>query len=161
MVKTLNIGMRKCSDDDGEDFSSGKFSSVYFPLFLLLFLSFYSEGYLSKIGFCSVQFRLVQFSCSVLSDSVTPWTEAWQASLSFTNSQSLLKLTSIELVMHPTISSSVIHFSSCPQPFPASGSFPGSQLFASGGQSIGASASASVLPMNIQDHSIVMAKGLV
>ena len=96
MVKALNIGMRKCSDDDeddddGEDFSSGKFSSVYFPLFLLLFLSFYSEGYLSKIGFCSVQFRLVQFSCSVLSDSVTPWTEAWQASLSFTNSQSLLK----------------------------------------------------------------------
>ena len=52
---------------------------------------------------------------------------------------------------HPTISSSVIPFSSCPQSFPASGSFQMSQLFASGGQSIGASASASVLPMNIQD----------
>ena len=52
---------------------------------------------------------------------------------------------------HPTISSSVIPFSSCPQSFPASGSFPVSQLFASGGQSIGVSASASVLPMNIQD----------
>ena len=51
---------------------------------------------------------------------------------------------------HPTISSSVVPFSSCPQSFPASGSFPLSQLFASGGQSIGASASASVLPMNIQ-----------
>ena len=51
---------------------------------------------------------------------------------------------------HPTISSPVIHFSSCLQSFPASGSFPVSQLFASGGQSIGASASASVLPMNIQ-----------
>ena len=51
---------------------------------------------------------------------------------------------------HPTISSSVIPFSSCPQSFPASGSFPMSQLFASGGQSIGVSASASVLPMNIQ-----------
>ena len=51
---------------------------------------------------------------------------------------------------HPTISSSVIPFSSCPQSFPASGSFPMSQLFTSGGQSIGASASASVLPMNIQ-----------
>ena len=51
---------------------------------------------------------------------------------------------------HPTISSSVAPFSSCPQSFPASGSFPMSQLFASGGQSIGASASASVLPMNIQ-----------
>ena len=48
---------------------------------------------------------------------------------------------------HPTISSSVIPFSSCPQSFPASGTFPRSQLFASGGQSIGASASASVLPM--------------
>ena len=52
---------------------------------------------------------------------------------------------------HPTISSSVIPFSSCLQSFPASGSFPKSHFFASGGQSIGASASASVLPMNIQD----------
>ena len=52
---------------------------------------------------------------------------------------------------HPTISSSVIPFSSCLQSFPASGSFPVSQLFTSGGHSIGASALASVLPMNIQD----------
>ena len=52
---------------------------------------------------------------------------------------------------HPTISSSVTPFSSCPQSFPASGSFPLSQFFASDGQSIGVSASASVLPMNIQD----------
>ena len=52
---------------------------------------------------------------------------------------------------HPTISSSVIPFSSCLQSFPASGSFPVSQLFTSGGQSIGVSASASVLPMNTQD----------
>ena len=52
---------------------------------------------------------------------------------------------------HPTISSSVIPFYSCLQSFPASGSFQMSQFFASGGQSIGASASASVLPMNIQD----------
>ena len=51
---------------------------------------------------------------------------------------------------HPTISSSVVPFSSCPQSFPASGSFLMSWLFASGGQSIGASASASVLPVNIQ-----------
>ena len=51
---------------------------------------------------------------------------------------------------HPTISSSVIPFSSCPQSFPASGSFPMSRLSASGGKSIGASVSASVLPMNIQ-----------
>ena len=52
---------------------------------------------------------------------------------------------------HPTISSSVIPFSSCLQSFPASGSCPVSQLFPSGGQSIGVSASASILPMNIQD----------
>ena len=52
---------------------------------------------------------------------------------------------------HPTISSSVVTFSSCPQSFPASSSFQMSQFFASGGQSIGVSASASVLPMNIQD----------
>ena len=52
---------------------------------------------------------------------------------------------------HPTISSSVIPFSSYPQSFSSSGSFPMSQLFASGGQSIGVSASTSVLPMNTQD----------
>ena len=54
---------------------------------------------------------------------------------------------------HPTISSSVVPFSSCPQSFPASGSFPMSQLFASGGWSIGVPASTSVLPMNTQDWS--------
>ena len=52
---------------------------------------------------------------------------------------------------HPAISSSVTPFSSCPPSIPASGSFPMSQLFTSGGQSIGASALASILPMNIQD----------
>ena len=52
---------------------------------------------------------------------------------------------------HPTISSSVVPFPSCLQSFPASGSFQMSQFFASGGQSVGVSASASVLPMNIQD----------
>ena len=52
---------------------------------------------------------------------------------------------------HPTISSSLVPFFSCLRSFPASGSFPMSQFFISGGQSIGASASASVLPMNIQD----------
>ena len=54
---------------------------------------------------------------------------------------------------HPTISSSVVPFSSCPQSFPASGSFQMSQLFTSGGQSIGVSASASFFPMNSQDWS--------
>ena len=54
---------------------------------------------------------------------------------------------------HPTISSSVVPFSSCPQSFPASGSFEMNQLFTSGGQSIGVSASTAVLPMNTQDWS--------
>ena len=80
---------------------------------------------------------------------VTPWSTAHQASLSFTISLSLLKLMSIELVKcQPIILSSVIPFSSCHQSFPASGSFPMSQLFTWGGQSIGVSASASVLPIN-------------
>ena len=81
----------------------------------------------------------------------TTWTPPRQASLSITNTQSLLKLMSTESVMPSTISSSIIPFSSCLQSFPASGSFQMSQFFASGGQSIGVSASASVLPMNIQD----------
>ena len=62
---------------------------------------------------------------------------------------------------HPTISSSVIPFSSCPQSFPASGSFPVSQLFASGGQSIAVSASTSVLPMNIQGWFPLGLTGLI
>ena len=57
---------------------------------------------------------------------------------------------------HPAISSSIIPFSSCPQPFPASGSFQMSQLFTSGGQNIGVSASTSALPRNTQDWSPLM-----
>ena len=93
---------------------------------------------LSPWKYSSVQSRLT------LCDSID------QASLSITISQSLLKLMSIESLCHPTISSSVVHFSSCRQSFPASGSFLMSQPSISGGQSIGPSASATVLPMNIQ-----------
>ena len=78
---------------------------------------------------------------------VTPWTAACQASLSFTISRSLLQLMSKESVMPPAILSSAIPFS-CLQSFPASGSFLMRQLFSSGGQSHGVSAS--VLPVNIQ-----------
>ena len=80
-----------------------------------------------------------------------PWTAANQGSLSITNSWSLLKLMPSSWWCHPTISSSVVPFSCCLQSFPASASFPMSQFFAWGGQSIGVLASASVLPMNIQD----------
>ena len=86
---------------------------------------------------------LLLFIHSVMFDSVIPWTAGSQAFLSSTISWSLLKLMSIE----STISSSVTHFF-CPQSFPAPGSFPMSWLFISSGQSIGASASTLVLPMN-------------
>ena len=62
---------------------------------------------------------------------------------------------------HPTISSSVVTFSSCLQSFPASGSYPRSRFFARGGQSIGVSVSASVLPMNIQDWVPLGLTGLI
>ena len=96
----------------------------------------------------------VQFSCSVISNSL--WPQSLQHARPpcpsttpgvYPNSCPLSRW------CHPTISSSVIPFSSHLQSFPASGSFQMSQLFASGGQSIGVSASTSVLPMNTQDWS--------
>ena len=101
--------------------------------------------------FYSVQFSSVQLLCHVLLFE-TLRIAARQASLSITNSRSLLKPMSIDSVMpssHPILWCP----SSCPQPLPASGSFPMSQLFAWGGHSIGVSASASVLPRNTQDWS--------
>ena len=83
----------------------------------------------------------------------TPWIAALQASLSITNFRVYSYSCPSSWWCHPAISSSVIPFSSCPQSLPASGSFPMSQLFASSGQCIGVSASASVLLMNIQDWS--------
>ena len=83
----------------------------------------------------------------------TLWTAAHQASLSIINSRSPPKPCPLSWWCHPTISSSVVPFSSCPQCFPASGSFQISQLFASGGQSVRVSVSTSDLPMNTQDLS--------
>ena len=80
--------------------------------------------------------------------------------LSFTVSQRLYKFMSLSQWCHPTISSSVVPFS-CLQSFPASGSFPVSWLFASGGWSIGVSASTSVLPMNTQDWFLLGWTGLI
>ena len=98
----------------------------------------------------SVQFSLVAQSCPTLCD---PKNRSMPASLSITNSQSSLRLTSIESGMPPAISSSVVPFFSCPQSLPASESFPMSQLFAWGGQSTGVSASASFLPKKSQGWS--------
>ena len=98
-------------------------------------------------------FRSVQCSHSVVSDSVTPWTAAHQASCPSSTPRVSPNPCPSSRWCHPTISSFVIPFSSCLQSFPASGSFEMSQLVTLGGQSIGVSASTSVLPMNTQDWS--------
>ena len=92
---------------------------------------------------------------------VTWWTAAHQASLSITNPGACSNSCSSSQWCHPTISSSVTLFSSCLQSFSASGSFPMSQLFTSGGQSIGASVSISVLPGNIQGWFSLGLTGLI
>ena len=100
-------------------------------------------------------FQSVQFSCSVVSDSL------WPHGLQHTRLPCLSPTPGVysnscplRWWCHPTLSSSVIPFSSCLQSLPASGSFQMSQFFASGGQSIGVSASTSVLPVNTQDWSL-------
>ena len=103
----------------------------------------------------------VQFSRSVISNSETLWTATRQASLSITNSQSFSNSCPWSQWCHPTISFSVIPFSSHLQSFPASGSSPMSQFFKSGGQNSGSSASASVLPMNIQGWFPLQLTGLI
>ena len=96
----------------------------------------------------------VQFSHSVVSDSLQPHEPQYARSPCPSPTPGVYpKSFPLSRWCHPTISSSVFPFSSCPQSFPASGSFQMSQLFASGGQSIGVSASISVLPMNTQDWS--------
>ena len=108
------------------------------------------SSHVSRAGMWSHHFSSIQ-SLSHVWLLVTPWIAACQTSLSITNSQSLLKLTSIKSAMPSNHLILCRPFSSCLQSFPAWGSFPMSQFFASGGQSIGVSASALVLPMNIQD----------
>ena len=105
--------------------------------------------YLCEVPVYAFYWAVVQLlSCVQL--FATLWTAAYQASLFFTVSQSLLKLMSIGLMMPAQHFILCLPLLSCPQSFPASESVPMSRLFASGGQSIGASVSASVLPMNIQ-----------
>ena len=107
----------------------------------------HSSNYQHNRGFFTFESRHCRQS---VRPSVTPGTAACQAPLSSTISQSLLKFMSIESVMlsnHLVLCNS---FSFCLPSFLASGSFPVSRLFTSGGQTIGASVSASVLPMSIQ-----------
>ena len=103
------------------------------------------------LQFNSVQFSSVTQSCPTLCNPMnrsTPGLPVHHQLLEFTQTH-----VQSSQWCHPAISSSVVPFSSCPQSLPASGSFPMNQLFAWGGQSLGVSASASVLPMNTQDKS--------
>ena len=130
--------------------------SVYYPISLSLSSFLYKMGGNNRED-CKKKIMLtasVQFSRSVVSDSLQPH-ESQHARPPCPSPTPGVYSNSCPWSWwhHPTISSSVIPFSSCPQSLPASESFPMSQLFAGGGQSIGASASASVLPMNTQDWS--------
>ena len=137
-------------------------------------------AFLPQTCYYSDQFSSVQ-SLSHVWLFTTPWTTARQASLSITNSSRphgpqharppcpsptatvYPNSSPLSRWCHPNISSSVVPFSSCPQSFPASGSFPMIQFFASSGQSIGVSASTSVLPMvaALQFQTILMSQILV
>ena len=98
------------------------------------------------------QFNSVHFSRSVVSDSLRPHgLEHARPPCPLPTPRIDSNSCALSRWCHPTISSSVVPFSSLFQSFPASGSFPVSQFFTSGGQSIGASALSSVFPMNIQD----------
>ena len=101
-----------------------------------------------------LMFGSVQFICSVVSDSLRPHElQHIRPPSPSPTPRACSNSCPLSWWCHPTILSSVVPFSSCPQSFPASGSFRASQLFASGGWSIGVSASTSVLPMNTQDWS--------
>ena len=123
-----------------------------FPSFILI--NSHSKFFHVYGGIIYIPFHSVQFSHSVVSDSLWPH-ESQHARPPCPSPTPGVYSNSCPLGRwcHPAISSSVIPFSSCPQSLPVSRSFPVSQLFAWGGQSIGVSASASVLPMNTQDWS--------
>ena len=131
---------------------------LHFPINLLAWSLSMSLNIPEKLDYndCIINHHLnislVQFSCSVMSDSLQPH-GLQHTRLPCLSSAPGVYSNSCPLSRwsHPTISSSVIPFSSRPQSFPASGSFQMSQFFASGGQSIGVSTSISVLTMNIQD----------
>ena len=120
----------------------------YNTLIYFIFVHSHMEKTIHQSFFFHQSFNSV---AQEVSDSATPWTTAREAFPSITNSQSLLKLISIESVMpskHIILCCPLLFL---PSIFSSIGSFPMSQFFESGGQSVGASASALVLPMNIKD----------
>ena len=137
------------------------FPAYFSFLFFSFFFNFQMDSHWNSEDIVSLHSDLcwavavsVQFSCSVMPDSLRPH-EPQHARLSCQSPTPRVHSNPCPLSQwcHPSILSSVIPISACPQSFPASGSFQMSQLFASGGESIGVSASTSVLPMNTQDWS--------
>ena len=143
MLKISQVGESRTNPTDPYITHTSDFFHLY-P-FHVIFFSFRVVQFFFISRFSSVQLlsHVRLFS--------TPWTAVHQASLSITRTYSNSCPSS--WWCHPTVSSSVVPFSSLLQSFPASGSFQMSQLFASGGQSIEVSASTLVLPMNTQDWS--------
>ena len=122
---------------------SKPFSCFFSYLTTSLFYYIFSSSF-------SVQFSSVAQSCPTLCD---PTNRSTPVSLSITSPEVHPNSCASSRWCHPAISSSVLSFSSCPQSLPASESFPRSQLFSWGGQSIGVSASVTVLPINTQNWS--------
>ena len=144
-----NIGFLSCIE--GPFFKKTQVKIKCIDIILNTVCSF---GKLITNAFVSVVsgFLSLQFSRSVMSDSLWPHGPQHSRLPSPSPTLGAYSNLSIKVVNHPTISSSVIPFSSHLKSFPASGSFQMSQFFASGGQNIGASASALVLQKNIQDR---------
>ena len=119
------------------------------------------ESLRKNIYFCFIDYAkafdcviLVQYSCSVISDSLQPHeSQHTRPPYPSATPRVYSNWCPLSWWCHPAISSSVVLFSSCPQSLPALGAFPMSHFFTWGGQSIGVSASVSVLPMNTQDWS--------
>ena len=136
------------------------FSSSYLLFLSLCSLHCIPTAHLLFLNHARIQtgleaFSLVQFSHSVMSDSLQPHdSQHARPPYPLPTPGVYSNSSSSSWWCHLGISSSVIPFSSCPQSLPASGSFPMSQLFTWGGQSIGVSASTSVLPMNTQDCQV-------
>ena len=153
MIKSLFIDMRKYP----HYIKGGKKATKYAECGLIFVLLFCFRWYIHRKESGRINtkmFSSVQFSCSVVSDSLQPHgLQHTRPPCSSPTPRVYSNSCPLNQWCHPTISSSVIPFSSCLQSFPASGSFQMSQFFASGSQSIGVSATTSVLPMNVQDWS--------
>ena len=135
-------------------YTTNKIGQLFDICFQQLFLQNIGSKFRMIQFYYIFQFSSVQFSRPVMSDSLRSH-ELQHARPPCPSPTPLVHSNSCPLSQwfHPAISSSVVPFSSCPQSLPASGSFPIRQLFTWGGQSIGVSASASVLPVNTQDWS--------